>query len=264
MTSIAADGAPARFNMGRVASRTFEVLSRNFVPFIILSTISIVPPTLLSFVVTRTQPVPATPTLFPNLTSALLLIVGGILGLIMAFFLQGALVQGTITTLNGNPASLSECLSTALRRLPRLIGLGILSGLGFAVGFLLLVVPGFILVTMWSVVGPVCVAEDKTIGECFSRSTDLTRHHRWAIFGLVFAYGLACLVASFALLLLGGMGHLPSAHSPFQGGTIYWLANMLLQIVTNLVGAVGIASIYYELRTIKEGVGPEQLAAVFA
>jgi hypothetical protein len=263
MVAVEADGAAARFNMGRVAARTFDVIGRNFVPFTLLATISVAPPVLLSIGVTRNQAMSAGPTLLPTMTAALLAILAAILGLIMALFLQAALVQGTFTTLNGKPASLNECLSTALRRLPRLIGLGILSGLGYALGFILLVVPGFILVTMWAVVAPVCVVEDRGIGDCFSRSAELTRNHRWAIFGLFFVFGLACVIASLVVFSLVGSGRL-GASPHLQTNMIYWLANTVLQIVTNLIGAVGIASVYFELRTIKEGVGPEQLASVFA
>ncbi len=249
--------------MGRVVTRTFEVFGKNLIPFLVLATIAIAPPMLLSFLVARIQPTSATPAVVPTLTAGLLFFLTSILQLIMAYFLQGALVQGAVTTLNGKPASLGECLSTALQRLPRLIGLGIISALAFGLGFVLLIVPGLILVTMWSVVGPVCVVEDKTIGACFSRSRELTQNHRWAIFGLLFVFGLICVIAGFALFPLAGVSLFPAGHNGLPSSAPYWIANTLLQIVTNSIGAVGIASIYYELRTIKEGVGPEQLAAVF-
>lgn len=264
MAGIEADAEPAYFGMGRVAARTFEVFGKNFFPFLVLSTISIAPPMLLSFIVARYQPVSTAPAVLPNVTTGLLFIATGILQLTMAYFLQGALVQGTVTTLNGAPASLGDCLSTALRRLPRLIGLGILSALAFGLGALLLVVPGLILITMWSVVVPVCVVEDKTIGVCFSRSRELTRNHRWAIFGLLFGFGLICLIAGLAIFPLAGVSLFRGGHRGLPSGATYWIANTLLQIVTSTIGAVGVASIYYELRTIKEGIGPEQLAAVFA
>jgi len=37
----------------------------------------------------------------------------------------------------------------------------------------------------------------------------------------------------------------------------------LVTAATTLVAAVGVASIYYELRSAREGIGPEALAAVF-
>jgi hypothetical protein len=38
----------------------------------------------------------------------------------------------------------------------------------------------------------------------------------------------------------------------------------VVEIVTSMLGAVGTAAIYFELRLVKEGAAPEQLAAVFA
>jgi len=40
--------------------------------------------------------------------------------------------------------------------------------------------------------------------------------------------------------------------------------NTLITAVVGVVAAAGIASIYYELRLIKEGAGPQQVAAVFS
>jgi len=37
----------------------------------------------------------------------------------------------------------------------------------------------------------------------------------------------------------------------------------IVTTITGLVAAVGVASVYYELRSVREGVGPEALAAVF-
>ena len=45
---------------------------------------------------------------------------------------------------------------------------------------------------------------------------------------------------------------------------IQMVVNGLIQTITALVSAAGVASIYYELRSIKDGeLGAEQLAAVF-
>jgi hypothetical protein len=38
----------------------------------------------------------------------------------------------------------------------------------------------------------------------------------------------------------------------------------ILDTLTALISATGVACLYYDLRVIKEGAGPEQLAAVFA
>ena len=41
------------------------------------------------------------------------------------------------------------------------------------------------------------------------------------------------------------------------------LASALAQMINAILSAAGTASIYYELRQIKEGIGPEALASVF-
>jgi hypothetical protein len=45
---------------------------------------------------------------------------------------------------------------------------------------------------------------------------------------------------------------------------VYSVAQGLVVAATTIVGAAGMASIYCELRTIKEGVSPDQLASVFS
>jgi hypothetical protein len=42
-----------------------------------------------------------------------------------------------------------------------------------------------------------------------------------------------------------------------------WVVLTVLQIIQSLIAAAGVASIYYELRSTKDGIGPESLAAVF-
>ena len=62
----------------------------------------------------------------------------------------------------------------------------------------------------------------------------------------------------------------------FRRGTSVWtspadegfrvaqtVVGLISQTLSALVGATGVASVYYELRQVKEGVGAEQLAAVF-
>ncbi len=39
--------------------------------------------------------------------------------------------------------------------------------------------------------------------------------------------------------------------------------SLIVQPLQTMIATAGIASVYYELRSIKEGIGPETLAAVF-
>ncbi|MGH6999400.1 MAG: hypothetical protein ACREEO_14495, partial [Phenylobacterium sp.] len=135
-------------------------------------------------------------------------------------------------------------------------------GLGVIFGMLFLFVPGLILMVIWTVAAPVCVLERPGVFDSLSRSRNLTRGHRWPIFGLFVIY----LVAYFVITLV--LGGIVGAGAAATGGeSAISLASIIAATVSGalagIVTSAGVASIYYELRVIKEGVGAAQLAAVF-
>jgi hypothetical protein len=63
-------------------------------------------------------------------------------------------------------------------------------------GFLALIVPGLILITIWAVVAPSIVVEDKGVFEAFGRSRELVRGNGWRVFGtIVLAFLIVVVVA---------------------------------------------------------------------
>jgi hypothetical protein len=124
-------------------------------------------------------------------------------------------------------------------------------------------VPFFILLTMWAVLTPVRVAEQTSIGETFSRSAELSSGFRWHIFGLLVIYILAAWAVGLVVGLIAGVTMVGGAGGVGAFSLVYVIANGIGTIITSLFGSTVIASTYYELRTAKEGIGPEQMAAVF-
>jgi hypothetical protein len=121
----------------------------------------------------------------------------------------------------------------------------------------LLIVPGFMLLVAWSMAVPARVAEQTGITESFGRSRELTAGYRWPIFGAIVILTLGSGVAQAAVRPLVAAGALSA--------TVY-LGAALTAVVTAILAVASAtlhASMYYELRMIKEGVGPEQIAAVF-
>lgn len=172
--------------------------------------------------------------------------------------LQGALVHVTASDLTGRKTSIGEGLTTGLRNFLPLIGIGIIYGLGVILGCILLIVPGLIVATVWLVAAPAAVVERTTITSAFTRSRDLTRGSRWRIFALMVLMAvLAWVIQAIFTALFGGAFALLS-HNPLG------LIGILLGAVLNgLIGAVGVAVLYTELRRLKDGVGVTELAAVF-
>jgi hypothetical protein len=257
----AATAEPA-FDIGRVVNRAIGVIGRNALPFFLISLICNLP-YILMLGVAGTIPGGAQ-TLFANPGAALgtigLLFAAAIGWLVGAFVLQAALTYGTVADLNGKRASFGDSIMTGLSEFAPLLGLALLSALGIIGGYILLIVPGVMLAVAWSVIVPVRIVERLPILDCFGRSATLTRGHRWSVFGLMIIYFLASAAISFGLgLIVGAAGAAGGAGT----NTISLIAESLGRLIASVILSVGTASIYYELRSNKEGIGPEQLAAVF-
>jgi len=261
MSDVVAAGSG--FSIGRVASLTFAVIGRNLVPFLAMSIVSVLPQEFMAQYFLRTIQTGGKidPSKMATASYWLVLFSDELLSIVLAFLLQAALVHGTIADLNGKPVSIGEAVKSSFRVFWPLIGLAIVSTLGAGVGFVLLVIPGIILLVMWIVSVPVLVVEHKGIFDSLSRSGDLTSGYRWSIFGIVIVFYVAAVILQVTVKPLAGLSLIATSNPAFSplGITL----DLALRTATSVVGITGIACLYYELRSAKEGIGPEQLASVF-
>jgi hypothetical protein len=249
------------FEMGRVASRTFGTIGRNWVSFFALAVIAVAPQVLLAAYlgVGAMRGKAIDPTHLGHYFGTMG--IASLASLVLGSVLQAALVHGTIADLNGKKASFGDCLQTGLRTCLPVIGLSILFGIALVVGLVLLVVPGVLMFLAWAVIVPVLVVEKTGVFGAFGRSAELTRGHRWAILGLVIVVGLISMILGFATLPFQSALAQPGAG--FAAMAPAMLIQGIVNVISTTIGATGTASVYYELRSIKEGIGPEQLASVF-
>lgn len=119
-----------------------------------------------------------------------------------------------------------------------LVAVSILFGLGVGVGFILLIIPGLILLVMWSVVAPVTVLEHPGVFAAFGRSRGLVRGNGWNVFGVIVLVFVIVFVISVAVGLaasgLGAVGH----------ALVQWVVNAALAPLTALSASV----LYFALR----------------
>ncbi len=251
---------PPRFEIVRVVSRMSGVLSRNLPTFAVLALALSGLPTLVLGI----AQLAATSAVESGLGVAAIAsggMMGGLLALLVSCLLQAALIHGTISDLSGRPVVLGDCLATAVRNVLPLIGIAICATLATAFGFMLLVAPGVILALAFCVSGPAQVVEGHGVFDALRRSRDLTRNHRGAILLLFVLYGVAWLMLQ---SVIGAFALTTALISPALAvGFGALVVAPILQTLGALIGAAGVASIYFELRTIKEGVGVEALAAAF-
>ena len=69
--------------------------------------------------------------------------------------------------------------------LGRLVAADVVLAVATVVGLALFVVPGVVIFTMWSLVGPVITIEDRSVGSALRRSGQLVRPYFWVTLGLV-------------------------------------------------------------------------------
>lgn len=179
-------------------------------------------------------------------------------GMLAQFVIASAIIYGVVQELSGHHAGLGASVTKGLSRFFPVLAVTILMVLGLIVGFLLIIVPGFVLMCMWFVAVPASVVEKPGIGGAFSRSAELTKGHRWEIFGIllvlvVINFTIGQLLESTFVTGAKGLGDLKIYLGSVVGVSIAFSA---LQ-----ASIQGVA--YFLLRREKEGTGADELARVF-
>lgn len=255
----AAVTTPPRFDVGRVMSRMFGAIGRNGLVFGLLATAMMGIPELLLGVA---QKMTLNGHAVASLDATTVLISSGSGALILLIFypvLQAALMHGVVADLNGRRPGFGECVATGFRFFFPVIGITVLMFIALMFGFLFFIIPGVLMFLAWSVALPAEIVERTGVFRAFSRSADLTRNHRGPIFGLYMLFTIFSWILS-AVVFGVSAGAMTTTMRISWAGIV---VSAVVQVLQTLIGAAGSASIYYELRSIKEGIGPDELAAVF-
>jgi hypothetical protein len=119
-----------------------------------------------------------------SLAGAVGTFIGLIIGVIAAFLVQAALVKAVQDVRDGRvDLNLGETVSAVTPFLPAVIAASILAGIGIAIGFALIIVPGLILLTFWSLIVPSIVIGGEGVFGSFSKSWRTVRGYAWHVFG---------------------------------------------------------------------------------
>jgi hypothetical protein len=266
MASSAYEEAGPAISVGRVLSRSFGVISSNPVTmFGIAFLFGALPSMALSAVRLHLQGTIADR--YSALGIATLSIGSGVISLILAMLVQGALVRTTVAYSEGRRASFGESVSAGLAVALPLVGLALLMGLAIGLGLMLLLVPGIILYVMWAVASPALVEERTGVFGAFSRSRELTKGARWKVFGLelvvMIVIWLISAVLGLLLLRSVGLGNMQALSR--TGLPISWL--IMSALISTLINAFWSAiqtSLYVELRNWKDGPSARGLEEIFA
>jgi hypothetical protein len=171
-------------------------------------------------------------------------VIGGLLSLFGTFLLQAALVKAVQDARDGRiDLDLRATVNAALPFVGAVAIAGIFASIAIGIGFVLIIVPGLILLTFLSLIVPEIVIGGATAFESFGRSWRTVRGYAWHVFGTYVLVFIIMIVAEFivGLILLA----LPNAARTFISdivvGTLVapWLAAVVTLVYDRLKIAHG-------------------------
>jgi hypothetical protein len=128
-------------------------------------------------------------------------ILGAILGFAATYVVQASLIKAVQDVRDGRvDLDLSETVQAAVPYILPVIGASILAGIGITIGFFLLIVPGFILLTFWCLIIPFIVIGGSGVFASFGNSWRTVRGYAWRVFG---TYVLVFLILIAFSIVLG-------------------------------------------------------------
>lgn len=174
-----------------------------------------------------------------------LLVPGSSIAITILFWALTVLYQGTVVTFvqdlysGRRDHSVADLIRAVEPVLLRLMAVSVLYAIGVAIGFVLLIIPGLILLVFWSVVAPVTVLERPGVFAAFGRSRQLVAGNGWPVFAVIVLVGLAVAIVNL------GAGLVAYSLGSVGGAVIQWVVTAAIAPVTALSASV----LYFTLRS---------------
>ena len=166
-----------------------------------------------------------------------------LLSLVLAFT-GTALVQGGLVEIvrglhddGDDEASVGEALGRASGRILKLVRVSLLTSILVGVGFLVFIIPGFILMTRWAVAVPVAMLEGGNARDALRRSREMVDGNGWNVFKVLFAVGMLTAIVMVPFLFV----------SANAGAFGWWLAVTIASMLTAPYAAHALTVVYYTL-----------------
>ncbi len=235
-----ATSAPTRrISVGDVINETFSVYGQNFLPLIGSAIIVFAVVGIIAGILEASG-------------GWILGVVAGIVGLAGRALYVGFVVKLVEDVRDGRrDQTIGDLFSSAAPAILSLIVFGVLWAIGVGIGLVLVIVPGLILLTFWSVGGPAIVAEGIGPFEAFGRSWRLVRGNAWPVFGSLLLVLVIVIVVQFILVAIA---------NPIGDGAIV-VANVIAGAVTAPVFAVAVTVMFFDLGGSTAPAGPAAPAA---
>jgi hypothetical protein len=193
------------------------------------------------------MPAAAVVFVFTGIVSALLVaasaglaLVAVLISLVAITLFTGMVVELVADVQDGRrDASAGQLLQAVTPVLGQLILVGIVAGIGIVVGFILIIVPGLILITIWSVAAPVVVLErPRGVLAALARSRALVRGNGWQVFGVILVL----------YILVGAVSIIIEGIADSAGSGVGIVVRVIVGVLTAPLSALAASVLYFELR----------------
>jgi hypothetical protein len=239
------------FSVGGALSRSFSVWSRNLPLFVGVSVALHLPLMFFPPLVSGGTRAAVMSSLFSRLG---LIYLQALAQRLLGFCVAGALIYAVVEQLRGRAVDAARTLSIGVSKLLQLLWVSVTTAIMVGLAGLFGCIPGVLLGLRWLLIAPVVVVEARVGDAARDRSEALTEGR------LVEIFGLLVLLAVISGVLGGGLGLLFGVRDSF-------LRRLLIKVIFPAAvasfQAVLYSVVYFQLRSEKEGVDIEALAAVF-
>jgi hypothetical protein len=185
--------------------------------------------------------------LLQNAGGVVLGVLAGIVRLVGYALFTGFVVRLVQDVRDGRrDQTVGDLFSSAAPAILALIVFGILWGIGVGIGFVLLIIPGLILITFWSVGAPAIVIEGAGPIEAFGRSWRLVRGDAWSVFAAL----LVILLIVIAIGIVLGIIATPIGN----GATV--VASIISTVITAPIFALAVSVMFFDLGGGREAAAP--------
>jgi hypothetical protein len=182
-------------------------------------------------------------------SSVLLLLIASVIGIVAGTLYQGVVVNLASDVQDGRrDSSAGDLVRSATPFIWPLFGAGLLAGIGIGIGLILIIVPGLILATIWSVIAPVIVLEGSGVINAFSRSRQLVRGNGWPVFGAILVAYLIVIAGSLVFSAIGA--------AIADGVLVRIVFRALASTITAPISALVAAVLYFRLRAVEGEPAP--------
>ena len=228
--------------VGGIVSGSFRIYFQNFMTIIVAFFLPVLPFNLLQ-VVAMSENEPG------------LLIFSGLMSMVASLFAIAAITLIISDLCLGHSASIIRVYKRVGALVLKLLGTNLLQMLAIMIGFVLLVIPGFIAVVWFMFSSTIVVLEGISGVDALKRSRDLGATKHWRNIGVLLI--LMVVVGAFGGIVGGIMG----AIAPREvGGMGFQMVITVLQLLAMPISLIAIVLLYYDLRVRKEAYNLEALA----